>query len=132
MKDDKIIIKEWHRIAARDIFGRIKSEITDKYTMTVGGESGAGKSEVAFALLEVLEENGFSVERGVGGVETAFYASLPAANTTSDSCPKGVASCSLRVEGHHTVFGPLDTQLCSRRVCNPTTQGGGLQTHREL
>ncbi|MHC4414026.1 MAG: hypothetical protein ACYS0G_01950 [Planctomycetota bacterium] len=55
MRDDKIFVKEWHRRAGESIAGHIESEIGDKFTLSVAGESGAGKSEIAVALKESLE-----------------------------------------------------------------------------
>lgn len=45
--------------AQRAIFGQIRDEIGEKFTISVGGESGSGKSEIALALKEVLEAHGF-------------------------------------------------------------------------
>jgi uridine kinase len=61
VKGDIIIVEEHHRRAARKIADRIISEIQAKegrYTITIGGESGSGKSELAKAIAEVLEEKG--------------------------------------------------------------------------
>jgi uridine kinase len=55
MKDDKIFIKEWHRRAARAIFENILNQIGEKFVISIGGESGSGKSEIALALKELLE-----------------------------------------------------------------------------
>jgi len=59
MRDDKIFIKAWHRAASQAILDQISDEIGEKFTISVGGESGSGKSEIALALKEVLEANGF-------------------------------------------------------------------------
>ena len=61
MKGDIIIVEEHHRRAARKIVYRILSEIQareGRYTIAIGGESGSGKSELAKAITEVLEEKG--------------------------------------------------------------------------
>ena len=61
MKGDIIIVEEYHRRAARKIVDRIFSEIQAKegrYTITIGGESGSGKSELAKAVAEALEDKG--------------------------------------------------------------------------
>jgi uridine kinase len=58
MKDDKIIVKDWHRRAAASIVGHIVAEVGHRLTLSVAGESGAGKSEIAVALKEDLEARG--------------------------------------------------------------------------
>ncbi|NDJ84262.1 MAG: hypothetical protein GYB66_00110 [Chloroflexi bacterium] len=61
MKGDIIIVEEHHRRVAKTIVGGILGEIQAKpgrYTMTVAGESGSGKSETAKAIAEELEANG--------------------------------------------------------------------------
>jgi uridine kinase len=64
MKGDILIIDEKHRKAARQVFNIIRDDIhnyTEKYFITVAGESGAGKSETAAALAEELESAGYRV-----------------------------------------------------------------------
>jgi uridine kinase len=61
VKGDIIIVEEHHYRAARKIVDKILPEIQAKrgrYTMTVGGESGSGKSETAQAIAETLQEKG--------------------------------------------------------------------------
>lgn len=61
MKGDVIIVEAHHRRAAEQIVAEILSEIEQKdgrYTMTVAGESGSGKSETAQAIADVLETKG--------------------------------------------------------------------------
>jgi uridine kinase len=60
MKGDKIHVKDWHRRAAESIVRHIEPEIGDKFTLSVAGESGAGKSEIAVALKEDLEARGLA------------------------------------------------------------------------
>ena len=59
MRGDILIINENHRKAARKvvdiIFDKIKSK-KGKYVISVAGESGAGKSEIAASIAEVLAE----------------------------------------------------------------------------
>ena len=58
MKGDVIIVEEHHRHAAEIIVEAIAGEIRQKdgrYTITVAGESGSGKSETAKAIAEALE-----------------------------------------------------------------------------
>ncbi|MDJ0497186.1 MAG: zeta toxin family protein [Acidimicrobiia bacterium] len=61
MKGDIILVGEEHRNAAERIIDRLLDEIraTDRrYTMTVAGESGSGKSETGQALADALEARG--------------------------------------------------------------------------
>ena len=61
MKGDIILVEEEHREAARRIIERLIDEIRTKdrrFTMTVAGESGSGKSEMGKALAEALEDKG--------------------------------------------------------------------------
>lgn len=61
MKGDIILVGEEHKNAAEQIIERLFDEIaaTDRrYTMTVAGESGSGKSETGQALADALEARG--------------------------------------------------------------------------
>jgi len=61
MKGDKIIIQPHHERAARQAAEFMLPELADvsgPVIITVAGESGAGKSEIAEALAEVFAENG--------------------------------------------------------------------------
>lgn len=65
MEGDIILVGEEHRRAAGLIIDRLIDEIRScerRFTITVAGESGSGKSETGQALKEALEE------RGVGAV----------------------------------------------------------------
>jgi uridine kinase len=61
MKGDVIVLEEHHRRAAREIvpaiLGKIKSKDA-RYTISVAGESGSGKSETGVAIQEELEKHG--------------------------------------------------------------------------
>jgi len=61
MKGDIIIVEEHHSRAAQQIVNQILSEVqarAGRYTITVAGESGSGKSETAKALAETFEGQG--------------------------------------------------------------------------
>ncbi len=61
MKGDIILVGEEHKNAAEQIIGRLFDEIAAterRYTMTVAGESGSGKSETGQALSDALGERG--------------------------------------------------------------------------
>jgi uridine kinase len=61
MKGDTIVVEEHHVKAARGAVDIILSKIEaseDRYAITVGGESGSGKSEIATAIAGALEEKG--------------------------------------------------------------------------
>jgi uridine kinase len=61
MKGDSIIVEEYHRRAAEKIIGMVLPEIEaseDRYTITVAGESGSGKSETAQAIADELGKKG--------------------------------------------------------------------------
>ncbi len=61
MQGDKILVEEHHIRAAEKIVGMILPEISaseGRYTITVGGESGSGKSETAQAIADALEKKG--------------------------------------------------------------------------
>ena len=60
MKGDIIIVEEHHRKAAGEIVPHILQNIKTKskrYTISVGGESGSGKSETGQAIAEELEKH---------------------------------------------------------------------------
>ncbi len=64
MRGDIILVGEEHRRAAAQIIDRLIAEIQDsdrRYTMTVAGESGSGKSETGQALADALEARGVEV-----------------------------------------------------------------------
>lgn len=61
MKGDIIILEEHHKKAAYTIVSQIVEKIKHKstrYTISVAGESGSGKSETAVALADELEKYG--------------------------------------------------------------------------
>ena len=61
MKGDIILVGDEHRTAAGAIVDRLVEEIQAsdrRYTMTVAGESGSGKSETGQALADALRERG--------------------------------------------------------------------------
>ncbi len=63
MRGDTIIIEAHHRKAAEAIIPLILPEIEaspGRYTISVAGESGSGKSETATAIAEALAEHGIS------------------------------------------------------------------------
>ena len=61
MIGDKLIIKDFHRKAASGVFDIVWKTLassTERHAITVAGESGSGKSEIAAVLAEKLEERG--------------------------------------------------------------------------
>jgi uridine kinase len=63
MKGDKIIIQPHHERAAQQLAELVLPEIsgaTGRFIITIAGESGAGKSEIAAALAELLSEHGIT------------------------------------------------------------------------
>jgi uridine kinase len=65
MKGDVIVVEERHIAAARQIVPEILEAILAKdsrYTITVAGESGSGKSEMGRALADELEAAGINTE----------------------------------------------------------------------
>jgi uridine kinase len=62
MKGDILIIDEHHRRAAAKVVDLISEQIKNsknKFIITVAGESGAGKSEIAASIAENLAESGY-------------------------------------------------------------------------
>jgi uridine kinase len=65
MKGDKIIIKPHHERAAAQVAEIALPEIVDnagRFVISVAGESGAGKSEIAAALAVLLDQHGLNSE----------------------------------------------------------------------
>lgn len=63
MKGDIIVLEEHHRAAAREIVPAIVDAVKAKngrFTMSVAGESGSGKSETGKAICEELDMHGFT------------------------------------------------------------------------
>ena len=61
MRGDTIIVEEHHRRAAAEIVPALLPEIREsagKYTISVAGESGSGKSETATAIADALAAEG--------------------------------------------------------------------------
>ena len=61
MRGDVVVVQECHRRAAREIVSRIMDAIIRKstrYTITIAGESGSGKSATGRALADELEKRG--------------------------------------------------------------------------
>lgn len=58
MIGDKLIIEDFHTDRAKEICVAISERIEKRFTITVAGESGAGKSELAFEIARLLTENG--------------------------------------------------------------------------
>ncbi len=59
MRGDKLVIQEWHITAGRKAAEMILPQVNasaDKFTITVAGESGSGKSEIAEVIAEALGE----------------------------------------------------------------------------
>lgn len=52
------MIKEHHTNIAKQLFDMLAKQIMDKYSISVGGESGAGKSEIAAELARIFNDNG--------------------------------------------------------------------------
>jgi uridine kinase len=58
MIGDKLIIEKHHTDRATEICRLLADRIRDKFVITVGGESGAGKSELASEIARLLTERG--------------------------------------------------------------------------
>ncbi|HSB90140.1 MAG TPA: hypothetical protein VLD63_08960 [Anaerolineales bacterium] len=61
MKGDVLLVQEWHRRAAGEIVPHLMDAIKRKntrYTITVAGESGSGKSEIGRAIADELQKLG--------------------------------------------------------------------------
>ncbi|HED03863.1 MAG TPA: hypothetical protein ENI60_03740 [Candidatus Fraserbacteria bacterium] len=54
MIGDKLLIEPYHTARAAEICRLLTSRLQDKYVITVGGESGSGKSELAAELARLL------------------------------------------------------------------------------
>jgi uridine kinase len=58
MIGDKLIIEKHHTDRAAEIWALLADRIQDKFVITVAGESGAGKSELASEIARLLTERG--------------------------------------------------------------------------
>lgn len=65
MKGDNLQITDYHRNAAKDVFVHLKEKgylfkpFKSVFSITISGESGSGKSEIAVVLSDLLVEDGF-------------------------------------------------------------------------
>jgi uridine kinase len=74
MKGDIIIVQAQHQKVAGVIVPMIINKIREKiriYTLTVGGESGSGKSEISLAIANELNKNG--IKTIIFGQDDYFY-----------------------------------------------------------
>ena len=74
MKGDIINIEAHHEEAAREIVAHLIQVIKDRariYTMTVGGESGSGKSEISLAISNELKK--FGIKSVILGQDDYFF-----------------------------------------------------------
>lgn len=62
MIGDKLVIEQHHTDRAKEICDLVDSRLTDKYVMTVAGESGSGKSELALEIARELTDRGHSAD----------------------------------------------------------------------
>jgi uridine kinase len=62
MIGDKLIIEPYHTARAEDLCGILVDRITPKYTISIAGESGAGKSELAYEISRLLREKGITTD----------------------------------------------------------------------
>jgi uridine kinase len=63
MRGDKLVIRQWHRQAAQKVAELLGPHLIaekKKATISVAGESGAGKSEIASVLADALKDHGLS------------------------------------------------------------------------
>jgi len=58
MIGDKLVIEPYHTERAQEFCVELRESLKGKYTITVAGESGAGKSELAFEIARILNETG--------------------------------------------------------------------------
>ena len=56
MIGDKLVIETYHTARAEEICSYLIPRLIDRFTMTVAGESGAGKSEVAWEVARLFKE----------------------------------------------------------------------------
>jgi uridine kinase len=59
MIGDKLVIEKHHTDRATEIYGTLADRIGDRFVLTVAGETGSGKSELASEIARLLTEGGF-------------------------------------------------------------------------
>jgi uridine kinase len=79
MYGDRLVLSEFHRIQAKRLFNVILDRLntTDPLSVSIGGESGSGKTGVAQVVSEVLSHKG--IPNIILGLDDYFY--LPPADT---------------------------------------------------
>jgi uridine kinase len=114
MRGDVILIGEEHRRAARLIIDSLVDTIgsTDRrFTLTVAGESGSGKSETGQALAEALDEHGI---RAVVLQQDDYYVLPPKSNDAArraNFC--WVGTTEVRIDLLDTHLGAAQTGVSS-------------------
>ncbi|MGD2163301.1 MAG: hypothetical protein PVI81_06570 [Anaerolineales bacterium] len=58
MQGDKLVIEEHHTQRAEDLIPVINARLKPRFTISIAGESGCGKSELAFELARLLTASG--------------------------------------------------------------------------
>ena len=59
MIGDKLVIEDYHTHRAAEVCELLANRIQDEFAITVAGESGSGKSELASEIARLLTERGF-------------------------------------------------------------------------
>ena len=62
MIGDKLIIEPYHTARAEDLCEILIDRITPGYTISVAGESGAGKTELAYEIARLLRDKGITAD----------------------------------------------------------------------
>lgn len=70
MKGDKLLIEPHHTARAEECCDLLEERIGDRYSISIAGESGSGKSELAFEVARLLTERGHKA--GVLGQDDYF------------------------------------------------------------
>lgn len=62
MKGDKLLIEPHHTARAEECCDLLENQLQGRYSISIAGESGSGKSELAFEVARLLTERGYKAD----------------------------------------------------------------------
>ena len=107
MIGDKLVIEQHHTDRAVEICTLLRDRIAEGFTITVAGESGSGKSELAWEIARLLTEEDVPVNHGCFAPVTVV---VPPHSVLSPDFPAAVSAGNrLWMAGNDSFLAPIVT-----------------------